>query len=221
MKRPIPFLLATTALLSAGLSGCFGSDYSFEANGTQPLIIDGGYSYDGKLVRTAAGGSITIQLDNGSDTGRVEAVVRDQGGPEWRIVFDEFFPSSPTHDGGIREDFYEHGATGNGDTKLPRFFAYAAAWGSATVERDGQPVKEPNTLDDRFPAHLMVSMGKVRDATTYQIYKADGTCCYNPDNPEDGAPASEAGAQAILQVKTASGAFYLHFQFEDLTVTTS
>lgn len=221
MNRPIPFLLATTALLTSAFAGCLGSDFSFEATGTEPLIINGGYSYDGRLVEKAESGSVTIQLDNESDTGRVEAVVRQQGGSEWRVVFDVFFASSPTHDGGIREDFYEHGATGNGDTDLPRFFAYAAAWGSATVQEDGQAVREPNTRNDRFPAHVMISQGKVRDPATYEIYKADGTCCYNPDNPEDGAPASDAGAQVILQVKTASGAFYLHFQFEDITVTTS
>lgn len=221
MTRRIPFLLAIVALATMAFPGCFGSDFSFGATGTEPLMIDGGYSYDGKLVRKAESGSLDVQLDNGSDTGRVVAVVRDQGGPEWRVVFDEFFPSSPTHDGGIREDFHEHGDTGNGDSKLPTFFAYAAAWGTATVERDGQAVKEPNTLADRFPAHLMVAKGKVRDPDTYQIYKADGTCCYNPDNASDGGPASEIGAQAILQVKTASGAFYLHFQFEDLTITTS
>jgi hypothetical protein len=134
------------------------------------------------------------------------------------MVFDAFAGTPDRQGGGVRLDFDEHGATGNGTSELPQFRAYAAAWGTATLERDGNPVREPNTLGERFDAHLMVVLGKVRDPDTFQIYKADGTCCYDPADPEDGRLASTAGSQAILQAKTRTGGFFLHLEFEQVTI---
>jgi hypothetical protein len=207
--------LALLALAAPALAGCFDGEPDFHAVASNARIIDGGYSYDGRLVREADG-TFEASLYSRTDTGYVVARV-DAGDAVWHVRVDAFGGSRPYEEGGIARNVHLHGATGNGSAELPRIAAYAAAWGDATVRRDGALVRDPNTLEDRFDAYVVILQGHVRDPATGAITKADRATPYDPGTPGD-AFVSPLGAQAIVQIRTASGAFFLHLEFEDVNV---
>jgi hypothetical protein len=214
---------AAAVVLTVGLAlaGCVGDAPTIELTGKDARYLDvqgfalhPGYTYDGTFVQKAEG-TLSVKLNDEDNTGLVTATVTTRSGTTWTITFDEFAGTVDRQGGGVRFNFDEHGNTGNGTPELPKFYALAAAWGTATITKDGQKVQEPNTLGERFSAHLMVVKGQVRNPDTGRILKMDKTCCYDPSAPLDGH-VSEIGSQAILQAKTKTGAFFLHLEFEDL-----
>lgn len=196
-------------------AGCLGSPFDFEATAADARVIDG-FSYDGSRVRRAEG-SLTVQLDTEGDAGRVLVHLVDAG-KVYDVVFNEFFGREPYKEGGVHRDFFEHGATGNGSGELPEFYAYVAAWGSATIRLNDQPLRDPTTLGPRWTAHLMIARGHVRDANTGAVYKSDGRAVFDPTTPADGF-VNRTGAQAMLQLKTAANDLYYHFEFEGVRIT--
>lgn len=211
---PIPRRHGLLVLALVFLSGCASSPYDFVAASAVVRVVDG-YSYDGSRVRNGTG-EITIELNTVGNSGRVLSHVVDQG-KVYDVVFNEFGGDEPYKDGGINQEFYEHGDTGNGSGELPKFYAYVAAWGFGTVRLNDEPQRDPSTLRERWVAHLMVSKGHVRSQLNNGVYKSDGVTVFDPKAPDDGIVHRE-GAQAMLQLRTGSNDLYYHFVFNDVKI---
>lgn len=188
------------ALVVLGLlAGCFGgesapNERTFAATGG---VVTAGWAYDGSGVigrEADLTGNTVDDANNGSV--HVELLIDDE---PWVIHFDRFSEAAGKafQDGGIEHEIDEHGDSGIADASIPKIHALVAAWGSASVTRNGAPVAaEPWT------AHLMVSQDTVRVGG--KITKADGTTPYDPSAPAD-ARRVEGDAQAFLFVKHPQG----------------
>lgn len=201
--RPFSWVLAL--LLAAGaLAGCLDeelapTDRSAQASGGRSSA---GWAYDGAGLEEAAG-RLEADLDDAANAGTVRAAFTF-GGHDYTIVFDEFAEAAdkPFMDGGVAFDLVEHGDSGVADTSVPRIHARIAAWGKATVERDGTPL--PGAGGAKWSAHLMVSDDTVRGEDG-RITNAAGDAPYSPDAPAD-ARVVAGDPQAILWVRAPEGA---------------
>lgn len=202
--QPGRALLLTLLLAAVPLAGCFGSEAevverTFTATGGK---ASEGWAYDGVgLVDAAA--TLDGRVNNAENSGLV-TVSFQLAGSDWAVTFDQFAgaPDKPFMDGGIAFDLAEHGDTGIADTSIPQILALVAAWGKATVTRDGEPVlgKDGNPL---WSAHLMVSDTTVRGSDG-KIAKADGASPYDPASPAD-ARRIEGQRQVLFWIKSPDG----------------
>jgi hypothetical protein len=197
-------LLVGTVLLLA-LSGCFGvaeRPALFTVEGHMPVVFQG-YDYEGNTAEVGEG-RISIQVSPDTDTGTTMATFQSEGRP-WRVEFTRFAeaPGKAFHMGGVRNDFAEHGASGNGDALLPTFHALSAGWGEGTVTVDGQPLTDPATGSTTFALHYMVTDTAPRDPQTRKVTKADGATPYDPASPAD-AKLLPGTMQILLNVQSAA-----------------
>jgi hypothetical protein len=123
-----------------------------------------------------AGGSVTIDVDERSNTGTFRAELEL---PEGRYVMEieRFEAFSPCHDGGIAAWLFEHGDSGCGDSNWPKSILYVAGWGWGRVTLNGQ------VLYQDYQIHFMVTQG-MRDRETLAVLAdrtgATGAGAVNP-----------------------------------------
>lgn len=193
-------LVVAACLLTAALAtaGCFGADAApnerkASASGGR---ITQGWAYDGAGIETA-GATLDASFLNAENVG--EAIAEFQfRGATWSVIFNEFAQAEGKAfmDGGIAFDLVEHGDSGTADASIPKILALVAAWGTASVSRDGVPVV--GEKGNRWSAHIMVSGTTVRDASG-KITKADGAAPYDPTAPGD-ARRVENDPQVLLKL---------------------
>lgn len=181
-RARLAFVVAVAFLVAGCLA--VSPQSRFRASGSQATVFQG-YDYGGQTAM-AAEGSIAIDVDDETNKGTAAAELRVEGRAT-RIAFTTFAASRPFHDGGVRDDFPEHGATGNGDALLPELHALSAGWGTGTVTIDGAPFHDPMTGSDLFTLHYMVTDTAVRNPQTGRVTKADGEAAYDPQTPSDAA----------------------------------
>lgn len=196
--RPPVVLLAFVVLV---LPGCFGEEPApavrqVSASGGK---VSDGWAYDGAGLGSG-GATLEGTLDQEKDAGLVTAMF-EHAGSRWEVTFDRFAESKPFMAGGVVFDLVEHGDSGVADASIPRIHAVAAAWGTATVTRDGVPVV--GAAGDQWSAHLMASRDTVRGADG-KIAKADGAAPYDPAAPAD-ARRIENDPQAFLVLRHPDG----------------
>ncbi|HEX2021239.1 MAG TPA: hypothetical protein VHH36_00885 [Candidatus Thermoplasmatota archaeon] len=198
--RRLAVALAAVALLSGCLSGDDPVDErKVTASGGK---VSDGWAYDGVGVADGQA-SLDASFRNSDNTGTLVATFQ-HAGSAWKIEVSRFEGASdkPFQDGGVAFDLDEHGDTGVADKSIPRIHAVVAAWGVATVTRDGQPVAGKDNKTE-WAAHLMVSSVAVRGPDG-KIAAADGSTPYSPDKPAD-ARTYPDDAQALLFVKSPDG----------------
>ena len=189
-----PLLLV--ALSVALVAGCFDKDEAptertFSASAGK---VSAGWDYAG--AATAPGSaSLSGTVNDPENRGLVNASFT-YAGSEWVVTFDQFAGAQDFMDGGVRFGFAEHGDSGVADASIPRINARVAAWGTATVTRDGSPVA--GAAGDRWAAHLMLSDDTVRGADN-RILNAAGNAPYDPSKPAD-AKVTTGDAQALLKL---------------------
>lgn len=183
-------------VLALAIAGCFGDDpapaeRSLSASGG---VVSAGWAYDGAGVigRDATLSGVTNDPEN---VGAVNASFA-LGGSTWTVVFDQFGGSQEFMDGGVEFDLTEHGDSGVADASIPKIRARIAAWGTATVLKDGVPVA--GAKGDRWAAHLMVSEDTVRGADG-RILNAAGNAPYDPAKPADARVVTD-DSQALLKL---------------------
>lgn len=195
-------LLVAALLAAPALAGCFGSEVvpnerTFSASGGK---VSAGWAYDGVNV-TAGSASLEGSAVNDANSGSASASFQ-WAGSSWEVQFDEYAGSQDFMDGGVAFELVEHGDTGVADASIPRILAKVAAWGTATLTRDGEPVLGASGAE-RWTAHLMLSDTTVRGADG-KITKADGTTPYDPAAPAD-ARRVDGQPQAFLVLKSPDG----------------
>jgi hypothetical protein len=188
------------ALLALG--GCIRADQgqAFKAHGAQPVLFMG-YDYAGTTAQVAQGAA-DIDVDAARDTGTA-VFTFGAGNQTFEVRFAQFHEAQPFQQGGVRNDFPEHGDTGNGDAQLPTIHALSAGWGSGTVTLGGQALRDPVSRDTTFTLHYMVTDTGPRDPASRKVTKADGSTPYDPAAPADAKtfPVREV----LLNVQGATG----------------
>lgn len=190
--RPLIVALIAVALVA----GCFSKE---EAPAERTVSASGGkvsegWDYAGAAT-TPGAATLSGMLNNPDNRGAVNASF-DFRGAKWVVTFDQFAESKDFMDGGVAFDITEHGDSGVADASIPKIHAKAAAWGTATVTKDGKPVV--GKAGDRWMAHLMVSDDTVRGADN-RILNAAGAAPYDPAKPAD-AKVTTGDAQALLKL---------------------
>jgi hypothetical protein len=182
------------------VAGCLGKD---SAPDTRTVMASEGkasmgWSYDGAGLQAATASLDGLFVDS-ANTGNVN-ISFELADSRWSVVFDKFAQAAdkPFMDGGIEFDLDEHGDTGVADKSIPKIHALVAAWGQASVSRDGVPV----TLD-AWSAHIMVSEDTVRGVDG-KITKTDGATPYDPATPAD-ARRIEGDPQVLFWIKHPQG----------------
>lgn len=200
MNLRVPILLLALAL---PLAGCLGgseipAERTVSASGGK---VSAGWAYDGQGL-AAGGATLEGSASNPDNTGAFN-VTFDYGGAKYVVKFDQFAQAEGRDfmDGGVAFELDEHGDTGVGDASTPKLHATLAAWGKASVTRDGEPLV--GKAGDLWSAHLMVSRDTVRGADG-RILKADGATPYDPQAPGD-ALRVENDPQAIFWIKSPDG----------------
>lgn len=212
MQRAFPILL-----LAVAASGCVGSDFDFEATASDARILPRfSYAYDGEGVARAEG-ELSIAADSDKDTGRVTMTVR-QTSTTYTLDWDAFDGAEPFQSGGVVRGITLHGTTGNGSADLPAFFAYLGLWGQTDLYVNGRAENDPIRGAPGFDARLYVVRGRVRDAETGIIHDGQKTGPYDPADPEDAFVDAE-GSQAVVELRTATGDLWAHFEFENVRIT--
>lgn len=196
-------LLLAVALLALPLAGCFGaekvpSERTVKAGSGK---VSATWAYDGAGLE---GGDATLEgLVNNPDNKGAFFANFTYKGAKYAVVFDAFQQAEGKafQDGGVAFNLDEHGATGHGDAALPKLHALVAAWGTATVTKDGMPVV--GKAGPAWMAHLMVFDDAVRGADG-KITKADGATPYDAATPED-AKTLAGQKQALLRIVSPDG----------------
>lgn len=194
-------LLVLALAMGAALAGCF-SDEPVPASRTVQASggkLSEGWAYDGAGLADATA-TLEGTLDHTTDAGLVTVTFR-LGGSDYVATFDAFAETKPFMQGGVAFNLDEHGETQVGDASIPRIHALVAAWGAATLTKDGEPLT--GSAGDRWTAHLMVSRDTVRGPDG-KILNQAGTAPYDPARPED-ARRVENDAQAFFFVKHPDG----------------
>ena len=198
-----PVLLIALAFVGLPLAGCFGNDgpppsYTVKATGGK---ASAGWAYDGANVTTAEA-TLDGTVVNAENAGALYANFSYHGG-KYAVVFDQFKEAQGKtfQDGGVAFGLTEHGDSGTADAAIPKIHAKVAAYGFATVTRDGTPVT--GKAGNLWSAHLMVYDDAVRGADG-KITKADGTTPYDPSTPAD-AKTYPGQAQAMLKLVSPDG----------------
>jgi len=176
-------------LLAMLLAGCLSfspqqPSTTFSAAASKPAVFLG-YDYGAATREDGAPGNFSVDVDAASNTGSAVAAFRVDG-KAWEVTFSRFAQSAPFHEGGVRNAFHEHGASGNGDPNLPEFRAFSAGWGFGTVTVDGTPYPDPLTGTPEFKLHYMVAADAPRHPTDLRVTKKDGNTIYDPKTPADG-----------------------------------
>ncbi|MCA1813017.1 MAG: hypothetical protein LC624_03580 [Halobacteriales archaeon] len=193
--------LAALVLLAAG---CIQADNGalFRAHGTNPVAFLG-YDYEG-LTGVPGQGAADITVDAARDTGTGVFNFTFQN-HTWAVGFTHFGQLRPFQEGGVRSNFQEHGASGNGDTLLPTLHALSAGWGTGTVSVDGALMSDPAGGGQSFALHYMVTDTPVRDPSTHKVTNAAGSGPYDPAKPDDARFLQ--GRQVYLNIQSvAAGA---------------
>lgn len=184
-------LIVTALLLVAAVAGCLEPDRAaaYQAYGSKGSYTSG-FAYNGRGI-VPFDGPIYIAVNNADNTGQV--IAEGTIGPTaFRVLFEQFAPSKPFHDGGIASNLIEHGDSGVGDTSIPRVDLEMAGWGKATIHYGGQPYADPLTGNLNWTAHFMVIRNGVRDNATGAIYGNDNkTTVYDPKTPAEGHSAAQ------------------------------
>lgn len=188
--------LLIVAVSVALVAGCFGKEEApvervFSASGGK---VSAGWDYAGAAT-TPGSASLSGTVNDPENRGLVNASFT-HAGSQWVVTFDQFAGTQDFMDGGVRFGFAEHGDTGVADASIPRINARVAAWGTATVTRDGTPVA--GAAGDRWAAHLMLSDDTVRGSDN-RILNAAGSAPYDPSKPADGK-VTTGDAQALLKL---------------------
>ena len=200
--RSLVFLVAF-AFVAVPLAGCVNKDatpasYVVKAGSGK---AGAGWAYDGATV---SGGDATLDgaVVNAENTGAIFANFTFAGG-KYAVVFDQFKQAEGKvfQDGGIAFGLTEHGDSGTADAMIPKIHAKVAAYGSASVSRDGVAVK--GKAGERWAAHLMVYDDAVRGPDG-KITKADGATPYDPKTPAD-AKTYPGQSQAMLKLVSPDG----------------
>lgn len=207
------FVLFIYAICVAVVAGCFSST-AFEAHGSHVLVI-AGYAYDGQNVRTAEG-ELKVKLDNRRNTGAVHATVRDVL-ETIDIRFANFTGRLPYQSGGVARNLHLWGDTGNGSTVFPKVYVYAAAFGYATLDIDGEPQRDPTNLRQTLPAYFFLTRGVYRDPDTHLVYSSEPGRPYDPAKPTE-STINQIGAQATLLLYTSRGTLHRHVEFRDVII---
>jgi hypothetical protein len=204
--------LVASLLLALVLAGCQGAGADAVVRGDDARMLPRfTYDYEGKRF-TFATGSLEASVDTSANTGTIVASLT-VGPDAYQVRWGAFSGSEPYQSGGAARGLMLHGSTGNGSTELPAFFAYLACFGRATVTHNGEAELDPTTGQPEFGARLYVVRGHVRDARTGIIYNDVRNAAYNPERP-DQAWVNATGAQAILQLRTATDQIWYHFEYE-------
>jgi serine/threonine-protein kinase len=161
----------------------------WEVNATEGYLIGNlfdRFSVKGDKVVTLDDATLTLNLDADNNTGSViveftgsvdSEMTRNLTG-HFRIEHTIFRESSPFQEGGIAPHIFMHGDSGNEASFYPTVLGFVSSWGLSKVYVDDELIYE------NLGTHLMYMQG-VRDAE-HRVLKADGTCCYDPNNPSDG-----------------------------------
>jgi hypothetical protein len=198
MRRSVLLAAALVALLAAGCSKpTTPPAYAFSASGGK---VSPGWAYDGTGL-VDGGATLAGNLVDASNSGAVN-VTFDYLGSHYVVDFSHFAQTKPFQDGGVRFNFDEHGNTGNGDASLPKVHAKAAAWGTATVTKDGLPLRG-GANSDTWNAHLML-LGDSPRGPDGKIVKADGTTPYDINSPAD-AKVTVGKPQAMFYIQSPDG----------------
>lgn len=177
--------LAALLPLLVAVAGCSSPpDPTFRASATAPVVFLG-YDYAGATAQPGTG-RIDIVANPDTEEGTMVATF-EVAGQAWRVEATRFAeaPGRAFQQGGVRSEFQEHGASGNGDAALPEIHALNAGWGQGTVSVGGQPFVDPLTGNTTFNVHYMATDTGPRDPDTYALTKADGTTPYDPATPGD------------------------------------
>ncbi|RMF82836.1 MAG: hypothetical protein D6737_00450 [Chloroflexi bacterium] len=199
---------------------------------------------DGVGVKNLDDGFFELHLDPENDTGlmfsrfsvdqyRLDAdtVLNDA---EITIIFPLFGSPVPEAladywQGGIAEDIFLHGDTGQEAPIIPKVWSEVATWGPALVFIDGQQITGveqilgvPNRFDALF-GHVMYSSNP-RDAQTGFVPNASGDAPFSPARPADYQPVVQEASVINMLVRSeeiddnAFPAFslLLHFDFLDV-----
>lgn len=200
--RRIALLLVAAAILG----GCIRAEQNpdFHATASRPVVFIG-YDY-GAVTAQPGNGTFEVTANAQTDTGTAVATFT-YAGRSWEARFTRFAQAAGRafQEGGVRADFPEHGATGNGDAGLPELHALHAGWGVGTLTVDGQPFTDPATGAGEFALHYMVTDTAVRDPETYQVTKADGATAYDPAAPGE-ALVRPGTRQVLLNIQSSGGA---------------
>lgn len=149
--------------------------------GRETLIIGEyghNFAYDGQKVRSVDG-EVVVNVNNKNDAGSVVATLRNVRHQfsknetldgDIRIVMNKFVAKQEFHQGGIAENLWLHGDTGQGPPVMPKLFTFVAGWGPTDIYVNGELVYED--LD----GHFMYTEGARREE---KITKDDGTF-YSP-----------------------------------------
>lgn len=198
--------MALLLLMVALVAGCIRAEQAtlFHATASQPKVL-AGYDYGAVTVQPGQGG-FEVSTDAAADTGTATATFTFAG-RQFQAAFTRFAeaPGRAFQEGGVRADFQEHGATGNGDALLPEIHALSAGWGHGTLTVDGQALADPATGAAEFNLHYMVTDTAPRDPGTMLVTRADGTSPYDPATPGD-ARTLPGTLQVLLNIQSAGGA---------------
>lgn len=187
---PVVVLLGTAALAGClsndPLAGFDCSKPRFSAETPVILAPPGERTYDGTDM-TVGNGTLSVDTDDGSNTGTVVAEITRPDGGTYRVRWTDFHAEPAWKDGGIASHVVEHGASGHGHRMEPRFDLCSGAWGSTTeVTLDGEPIADPVTGGTTFNAHYMLTKQAMLEEGSHAIYKSDRQTPYDPRTAEDG-----------------------------------
>jgi len=201
-------------VLVACLSGCSGGAADVVLHATDARMLPRyDYDYEGKRF-TRAEGRLNASVDTRKDQGSIVAHI--EAGPDsYDVSWSSFAGSQPYQSGGATRGVVLYGSTGNGSTELPAFFAYLACFGRATARHNGEADFDPTTTRPDFDARFLVVRGHVRDPQKGIVYNEARNGPYDPSKPDVGF-VNATGSQAILQLRTATGELWYHFEFEDV-----
>ncbi len=144
------------------------------------------WSYDGHEVVFYENGAIQIDLNADTNEGMVVFTFEGSITPSIgetltgtiRIEHQVFQQSAPFHEGGVGDHVLMHGTSGQEADFLPRVISPLSTWGTADIYVNDE------LYAGGVGAHMML-MPAVRDEES-RILKADGTCCFDRSNPDDG-----------------------------------
>lgn len=202
---------AVALLVLFVVSGCLGSKADVVVSASDARVVPPyGLDYSGTSVKRAEG-TMGGSFHTGANKATVVAHVQD--GPRtydlsWASVRDEASYQS----GGVARSIRLHGATGNGTGILPAFDAYAAAWGTVTLNVDGQVERDPTNRAESFAAAVYLVRGRVRDAATGAILDESRQRPYDPGKPTSGYVDPD-GAQVIILLRAQDGTPWRGFEF--------
>lgn len=150
MKKSVILVYATIMVLSVAALSAYavaGARATWVLRGSEGIII-GGYSdnfdYGGGNTR-AIEGDIKLQVNAENDVGSVVTkVIAPPSDPinpeagvyltgEVKIVMNHFSGPMPFMEGGIADDIFVHGATGQGPPVMPKVKTFLGGWGTADV----------------------------------------------------------------------------------------